>query len=68
MGRSWTAYDFLTLGRIREQEMVLLISCWWDDATVAFQFLNVSCFTMNQIVSARVAPYVTCDENVRPSF
>jgi len=27
MGRSCTAYDFLTLGRIREQEVVLLISC-----------------------------------------
>jgi len=35
---SCTVYDFFTLGRIREQEVVLLISCWYDEAIAAFEF------------------------------
>jgi len=29
---------FFTLGRIREQEVVFLISCWYDDAIAAFKY------------------------------
>ena len=63
-----TVYDFLTLSRICEHEVMLLMSCWLDDVTVGFEFLNVCYFIIKEIVSAPVAPYVTCDENVRPSF
>jgi len=35
---SWTLYDFFALGRIREQEVVLLISCWYDGAIAAFKY------------------------------
>ena len=36
---SYTVYDFFTLGRIREQ-VVLLISCWYDDAIAAFHHIT----------------------------
>jgi len=64
---SCTVYDFLlSVGFVNKKWCCWLVA----DTMMRLQRsnLNVCFFTIKWIVSAPVAPYVTCDKNVRPSL